>query len=170
MPPPRPDAAARFIESLGLATEEEGLPRTAGRLMAYLLLAPEPVTFNDIVRDLGVSRGGASATTRFLESRGVLERVPLPDRRRVGYRISEDPFDHLVTGRLARRRKTREVVAAALTAGPGLDPRARARLREMKRFYDILIHRLESVAADWRAERGRPHRDRTRPPKGRKQS
>ena len=64
MPPSTPDAAARFIESLGLATEEEGLPRTAGRLMAYLLLAPEPVTFNDIVRDLGVSRGGAAITNR----------------------------------------------------------------------------------------------------------
>jgi len=167
MPSPRPDAVAEFIESLGLTTEAEGLPRTAGRLMAYLLLAPEPVTFDEIVRDLGVSRGGASASTRFLESRGVLERVALPGQRRAGYRITDDPFDHLVTGRLARRRKTRDVVARALAARAELDPRARARLRDMKRFYDILIDRLESVAEHWRTEReherdpGRTGRGRT---------
>jgi DNA-binding transcriptional regulator GbsR (MarR family) len=152
-------AALHFIESLGMTTEEEGLPRTAGRLMAYLLLATGPVTFDDIVRDLGVSRGGASANTRFLESRGVLERVGLPGSRRVGYRITEDPFDHLVTGRLARRRKTRDVVDAALAAASELPPAARERLREMRRFYDILILRLESVAEDWRSQRTEPSHD-----------
>lgn len=150
---PTPSAAARFIENMGLATEAEGLTRTAGRLMAYLLLAPGPVTFDDIVNDLRVSRGGASASTRFLESRGVLERVPLPGSRRVGYRVTADPFAHLVTARLARRRKTREVVNRALAAGAGLEPQAQARLRDMKRFYDLLIDRLDSVAEEWRAGR-----------------
>lgn len=162
---PTPSPAARFIENMGLATEAEGLTRTAGRLMAYLLLAPGPVTFDDIVHDLRVSRGGASASTRFLESRGILERVPVPGSRRVGYRITADPFDHLVTARLARRRKTREVVNRALAAETGLDPRARARLRDMKRFYDLLIDRLDSVAEEWRAGRKPepptpPHRTR----------
>ena len=151
-------AASRFIENLGLTTEAEGLPRTAGRLMAYLVLAGEPVTFDEIVRDLGVSRGGVSANTRFLESRGVLERVTRPGERKARYRLTADPFDHLVTGRLARRRRTREVVTEALDALPEGPSPARERLEEMKRFYDILIDRLESVVADWRGGRGAPVR------------
>jgi DNA-binding transcriptional regulator GbsR (MarR family) len=146
-------ALARFVENLGLTTEAEGLPRAAGRLMAYLLLADEPVTFDDMVRDLGASRGGVSANTRFLESRGILERVPLQGERKTGYRLTADPFAHLVSARLARRRRTRDVIMEALSALPDRPSPARARLEEMKRFYDILIERLESVAADWRAGR-----------------
>jgi len=153
-----PAAAARFIENLGLTTEAEGLSRTAGRLLAYLLLAKEPVTFDEIARDLGVSRGGVSANTRFLESRGILERVPREGERKAGYRLTADPFDHLVTARLARRRRTREVVVEALGALPPGPSPARRRLQDMQRFYEMLIERLESVVTDWRAEQGAPTR------------
>ncbi len=148
----RHPAVEHFIEQLGLATESEGLSRTAGRLLAYLLLAPEPVPFEELAAELKVSRGGVSANTRLLEERGVVERVARPGDRRVYYRITADVFGNLIEGRLHRRRRIREILAEARREIPPELGFARERLAGMDRFYRFLIERLERTVEDWRAE------------------
>ena len=56
-----PPAAADFIERLGLATQAEGLPRIAGRLMAVLLLLDRACTLEELTRRLGVSHGSVDS-------------------------------------------------------------------------------------------------------------
>lgn len=71
-------AQARFVEDMGEHMLGWGLPRTTGRVYAYLLLRTEPVSLDDITRDLGVAKSGASVATRQLVrfglARGVAER------------------------------------------------------------------------------------------------
>lgn len=71
-------AQARFVEDMGEHMLGWGLPRTTGRVYAYLLLRTEPVSLDDITRDLEVAKSGASVATRQLVrfglARGVAER------------------------------------------------------------------------------------------------
>ncbi len=147
-------AAVRFVERLGLAYEAEGLPRSAGRLFAYLLIAEEPRSFEDLVRDLRMSRGGVSANTRFLEERGALERVTRPGDRRAFYRIAGDAFGNLIQSRMERRRTIRSIVTEARRDLPAQAVQGRERLAELDRFYGMLLQRMESMVEDWRRSAG----------------
>jgi len=75
----------------------DGMPRTAGRILGYLLMSPEPVAFCDLVEVLQISRGGTSENTRFLERHGILERIHHRADRRDFYRIRQDACDAMAT-------------------------------------------------------------------------
>jgi DNA-binding transcriptional regulator GbsR (MarR family) len=61
----------RFVEDMGQLMVGWGLPRTTGRVYAYLLLRPEPATLDQIAADLGVAKSGASVATRQLVQFGM---------------------------------------------------------------------------------------------------
>ena len=61
-------AEERFIEAMGLAHEEDRLPRIAGRLIGLLILSPDPVRFDHLAERLRVSRASISTNTRLLEN------------------------------------------------------------------------------------------------------
>jgi DNA-binding transcriptional regulator GbsR (MarR family) len=65
----------RFVEAMGLIAEGTNMPRTAGRIAGLLMLAEEPISFSEIARRLGVSRGNVSTNTRLLQRQGVIERA-----------------------------------------------------------------------------------------------
>jgi len=84
-------AEERFIEAMGLAHEEDRLPRIAGRLVGLLILSPEPVRFDHLAARLRVSRASISTNTRLLENMGVIQRVTRPGDRRDYFKINEEP-------------------------------------------------------------------------------
>ncbi len=61
----------RFIEDMGQLMVGWGLPRTTGRVYAYLLLRPTPATLDQIATDLDVAKSGASVATRQLVQFGM---------------------------------------------------------------------------------------------------
>ena len=67
-------AIAKFVDRLGLAAEAEGLPRIAGRIMAFLLADGAAHNAADLAALLHVSRGSISTNTRLLERLGIIER------------------------------------------------------------------------------------------------
>jgi DNA-binding MarR family transcriptional regulator len=78
---------AQFIERMGMLTEEDGLPRIAGRIFAYLLVTPEECSLDDIATALGVSRASVSTDARRLAQMGLVERRGRPGDRRDYYSI-----------------------------------------------------------------------------------
>jgi len=58
-------------EDIGSNTVAWGLPRTTGRLHAYLLLQPQPVSLDQMAIGLGIAKSGASAAARQLLQRGL---------------------------------------------------------------------------------------------------
>ena len=115
------------------------MPRTAGRLMAFLLVTDGPSTVDDLMAALRISRGGVSTNARLLESLGIIERVTRAGDRRDFYQMAPDPYGQLVEGQVARMKKTEQIIAecrAGLAHG-GHD--GRRRLAEMDRFYRYAI-------------------------------
>lgn len=152
--PAEPSAAAdhslhaaeeRFIEAMGLAHEEDRLPRIAGRLVGLLILSPDPVRFDHLAERLRVSRASISTNTRLLENMGVIQRVTRPGDRRDYFRINEEPGLLL---RIADRYRTRQ--ASAEEMKQALPPNAEGevvveRLERLIRFYAILADSLQYV-------------------------
>lgn len=138
-------AEERFIEAMGLAHEEDRLPRIAGRLVGLLILSPDPVRFDHLAERLRVSRASISTNTRLLENMGVIQRVTRPGDRRDYFRINEEPGLLL---RIADRYRTRQ--ASAEEMKQALPPNAGGevvveRLERLIRFYAILADSLQYV-------------------------
>lgn len=141
-------AEERFIEGMGLALEEDRLPRIAGRLVGLLLLSPQPVRFDLLAERLRVSRGSISTNTRLLENMGVIERVTRPGDRRDYFQINEQPG---LLQRVVDRFRARQAMAAEMKQALGPEPGdaaiVQARLDGLIRFYAALADSLNSVLA-----------------------
>jgi DNA-binding transcriptional regulator GbsR (MarR family) len=74
-----------FVEDMGRLMVAWSLPRTTGRVYAYLLLRPEPATLDQIAKDLEVAKSGASVATRQLVSFGMARTHRQRGSRRLGF-------------------------------------------------------------------------------------
>ncbi len=141
-------AEERFIEGMGLALEEDRLPRIAGRLVGLLILSPQPLRFDRLAERLRVSRGSISTNTRLLENMGVIERVTRPGDRRDYFQINEQPgLLQRVVDRFRDRQAMAEEMQRALLHGTEGGAVVGDRLDRFIRFYAILADSLHSVLA-----------------------
>ena len=94
-------AQKRFVEDMGQHMVGWGLPRTTGRIYAYLLLRPDPADLDQITRDLGVAKSGASVSTRQLISFGMVRASGVSGSRRLRYDALYD-LDAIIAARTAQ--------------------------------------------------------------------
>jgi DNA-binding transcriptional regulator GbsR (MarR family) len=77
-----------LIEYIGRNTEKDGIQPVAARIMALLMVMDkEEYTFDEIVREMQISKGSVSIALRNLEIRGVIEYLTYPGDRKKYYRI-----------------------------------------------------------------------------------
>ena len=121
-------ARDRFIEDMGEHMVGWGLPRTTGRVYAYLLIHSKPVSLDEIARDLGASKSGVSVAARQLVSFGLARSTGERGSRRLLFSALRDPRAIFAA---------RNAVAAELIellhqgARVATTPGTRAHLREM---------------------------------------
>ena len=81
----------QLTEDFGLFFEHLGVPRMAGRILAWLLICDPPEqTMQDLVDALGASKSSISTMTRMLINFRLIERLSLPGERRDFYRVRPD--------------------------------------------------------------------------------
>lgn len=119
-----------------------GLPRSLGEIYGLLFISTEPLSLDDLVRELGISKGSASQGLRTLRTLGAVREAPGNGDRRTYYEpavdlkklvggfIREQVRPHLDSG----KTKLRSIAETAnLTADP-VD----------REFFNDRIERLES--------------------------
>ena len=85
------DAERNFIEEVGVLFENTGLPRMAGRMFGWLLIADPPYQSpSEMAEVLLASKGSVSATVRLLTQIGMIERYVIPGERHDHFRLRED--------------------------------------------------------------------------------
>jgi len=138
-----------FIESLGRHFEEENKPRIAGRLLAVLMLNREPMSLDDLVDRLQVSKGSISSNARLLEQAGVAERVTLPGDRRDYYRIGKNAQVRVLEYQVERIRILHERLRLGYESVPMEDQGVRCRfegsLEHIERGMVALVAELERL-------------------------
>ena len=79
-----------MVEAGGRLCQILGLPRSTGQIYGLLYLSPQPLSLNDIVDVLGISKGSASTGTRQLASWGAVKQVWVQGDRRDFYEVLAD--------------------------------------------------------------------------------
>lgn len=158
-------ATDRFIDQLGLVAEGDGLPRIAGRLFAYLLLADRPQSLDEIAAALGVSKASVSTDARLLLRHGWLRRVVRQGDRKDYYEMVPDFFAELVAFRLRQWQTLYDLVSHALPGMKGIPKAARQRLLYLQEVQEFFLEGLEARLHEWqgRARRRTPPRRRLAP-------
>ncbi len=101
------EAKAQFIQAWGLLGAQWGVNRTMAQIHALLLISPDPMSAEEIMEGLDISRGNANMNVRELMNWGIVEKVLVPGERKEFFIAEKDIWK--VGTAIARERKKREL-------------------------------------------------------------
>lgn len=90
MTPIRSRTRLQFIETAGNLCRRLGLPRSLGQIYGLLFFSAKPLSLDDIVQRLGISKASASTGTRQLAAWGAVHQVWVPGERRDFFEVVPD--------------------------------------------------------------------------------
>lgn len=150
---PNPETR-QFIERMGLAMDRLGLNRTFGRVFGLLMVADEPMSLDEMVERLQVSKASVSTNARSCEQLGLARRVGVRGDRRDYYEIAPRAFEHVTAKRLVAIHAMAGLAAEGLEAVGDEPSPARDRLTEMLDFYLFMGEQIEELLERWREVKG----------------
>ena len=140
-------AQMTFIDDMGQLMAGWGIPRTTGRIYAYLLLQREPATLDDIAADLSIAKSGASVASRQLAQLGLARVVGQPGSRRVLYEALYN-IESIIAARTGQMNDLIVRLRQGARVAPG--GQGRRRLQNMAEWceawvqqFPIVMRRLE---------------------------
>lgn len=101
------EARAQFISSWGSLGSSWGVSRTMAQVHALLLIAEEPLSAEQVMEELKISRGNANMNLRALIDWGLVEKINRLGERREFFQAEKDLWK--VATRIARERRKREL-------------------------------------------------------------
>ena len=101
------EAKQQFINSWGAFGTNWGINRTMAQIHALLLISPDPLTQDDMMEELNISRGNVNMNIRDLISWGLAERVILSGERKEYFSAEKDIWK--VVKLIVKERKKREL-------------------------------------------------------------
>lgn len=101
------EAKQQFISSWGAFGTHWGINRTMAQIHALLLVSPDPMTQDDIMEELNISRGNTNMNIRELINWGLVERVLLSGERKEFFSAEKDIWK--VVKQIVKERKKREL-------------------------------------------------------------
>ena len=104
------EAKNKFIQTWGALGSQWGINKTMAQIHALLMISKEPLSMEDIMEDLQISRGNASMNLRALMDWGIVFKEYKPGERKE-YFTGEKNIDELAR-KIAKERSKREVKPA----------------------------------------------------------
>ncbi|SIT89110.1 GbsR/MarR family transcriptional regulator [Pontibacter indicus] len=101
------EAKERYIEAWGSLGSSWGVNRTMAQIHALLMIATEPLTTENIMEELKISRGNANMNLRALLDWGLAKKVLKPGERKEYFVTDKDPM--VLATQVAKERKKREL-------------------------------------------------------------
>jgi DNA-binding transcriptional regulator GbsR (MarR family) len=101
------EAKQQFISSWGAFGTHWGINRTMAQIHALLLISPDPLTQDDIMEELNISRGNVNMNIRELINWGLIDRVILTGERKEYFSAEKDIWK--VVKQIVKERKKREL-------------------------------------------------------------
>ena len=101
------EAKQQFIQSWGVLGTQWGINRTMAQIHALLLSATGPMSADEVMDALQISRGNANMNLRELMVWGLVDKVLKPGERREYFSAEKDIWK--VAVRIMRERRRREL-------------------------------------------------------------
>ena len=130
------DAKAQFISSWGAFGTHWGINRTMAQIHALLLVSADPLTQDDIMEQLNISRGNVNMNTRDLISWGLVDRVLIPGERKEFFSAEKDIWK--VATQIIKERKKRELDPMLKLLGQLEQVEGDKKDKNVKQFVDMV--------------------------------
>jgi DNA-binding transcriptional regulator GbsR (MarR family) len=139
-------ARENFIQGLSRISQFWGFPKAMGAIYAALYLSPHPLSLDDMVEQVGVTKGAVSTNVRQLERLGMVHKhIQIGERK--DYYLAETDFWKIVKDILREREKS-EFDHALRMVGDSLEMVASGEMdpeqTELARFYQTRLGSMQS--------------------------
>jgi DNA-binding transcriptional regulator GbsR (MarR family) len=104
------EAKNKFVQTWGALGSQWGINKTMAQIHALLMVSNEPISMEDIMEELQISRGNASMNLRALMDWGIVYKEYKAGERREFFTAEKD-LDELAV-KIARERSKREIKPA----------------------------------------------------------
>ena len=101
------EAKKKFIQSWGILGSQWGINRTMAQVHALLMVAAVPLSTDDIMTELSISRGNTNMNVRDLINWGLVEKVIMAGDRKEYFSADKDIWK--VATKIMYQRKKREL-------------------------------------------------------------
>ena len=101
------EAKQQFISSWGAFGTHWGINKTMAQIHALLLVSPDPLTQDNVMEQLTISRGNVNMNIRDLIDWGLVDRIIIPGERKEYFSAEKDIWK--VATQIIKERKKREL-------------------------------------------------------------
>ena len=101
------DAKEQFIQSWGTLASNWGINKTMAQVHALLLVSPDPLSAEEIMSELNISRGNVNMNVRDLIDWGIVKKIHKSGERKEFFAAEKDIWE--VAKQIAKERKKREL-------------------------------------------------------------
>lgn len=133
-----------YVTQWGALGSQWGINRTMAMIHAHLLVSPTPLTTDEIMGELEISRGNANTNLRELASWGLIRSVVMRGDRKDYYEAEKDVWKIFCI--VARERKKREIEPAEKVLNTCIERSKNIRSAEGKELHKQLIELNEFVS------------------------
>ena len=135
-----------IMEGLGQLAGYFGFTKVMGQLFGALMLSPDPLSLDDLMERLGISKASVSTNMRTLEHMGIVREVWVKDDRRKYYRAESD-FWRILTNILSSRelRDVNQALRVLDENGAQLQGAIPGMGEEERRLAEFYIERLDQL-------------------------
>ena len=101
------EAKGRFLQCWGEMGSSWGINKTMAQIHALLMVSEQPLSTDEVMQELNISRGNANMNLRGLVSWGLIRRVFRKGDRKEYFQSEKDVWKMFCT--ISRERKKREI-------------------------------------------------------------
>jgi len=153
------DTIVRFIERFASVLVEAGIPRMPARVFAALLGSDSgSMTAAELSERLQASAAAVSGGVRYLIGVGMVSREGQPGSRRHHYRIPDNVWEGVITGRDRLINRWTAVLKDGIEL-VGRDTPAVARMADSVQYFEFVSAELPRVLARWQEYKAALHED-----------
>ena len=151
-----------FANATGMLASRFSLSPTVGQIYGLLYLSPQPVSLDEMVEKLGISKGSASTNVRVLESWNAANKVWVNNSRKDYYEANPDILEVVINRIKQGLRKRIEEVESRFkfTNIKNLDLKnsknsdfLKGRLKKLEDIYLFISELLKSIPLELEVEK-----------------
>ena len=152
------EGKAKFIESWGTIGSNWGINRTMAMIHALLLVSPEPLSADEVMEELSISRGNANMNLRALIDWNLIYKALKAGERKEFFTAEKDMYKVIKAVIVQRKKRELEPLLRVLdelstvTGDSSEEEQFREVIRDIKLFSnkaDSTLESLISSKSDW---------------------
>lgn len=149
-----------LIQRFGDAYKAFGLNKLMGHIIALLLFSPNPLSLDEITKQLGRSKGPISQIVRRLRDKRLIRKAWMPENNRKDYyEIEPEVFEHAFRNNLEliknNKRIATQLKEKIRSANKQSLETINIRMKEMEMFYSLMEEHFNTFLTEWSKERAK---------------